>query len=163
MNQTLIPQVLDGLVAACRADTTLTGLKCQVFDGPYLVDLTSDTLLVVGGTGLDDDEDTSARSDQSWAHANTIERDETITVQCAAWAGSGDTDMRPRRDRAAAVVARVSDIVRSESDNPTDGAVLGVPGVLWAELASVDSLRQVQTELGATAVFTFTVSFRCRI
>ncbi len=137
------PALLDALLAAFRAHSGLRGVR--VWDGPALPSSEQDTLSVGGaGTERDDPEVTSA-----FTNAGLGQRSESVDVAIQIVSWTGDTDMRPRRERVYAILTAVN-------------AALGVDRALGGLVARVrlgDSvtLAQNQTESGAEAVLEFTI------
>lgn len=152
MGTSLIPAVIDALVAA--AQTAMPNVSVR--DGFTVTGDSGDFLMV----GADDpDSDTaadSASSQQAWAHANHMARDDNGEINCVALSWSGDSDQKAVRDAAYAIVAGIENVLRA---NPT----LDVPGVLWTGFGSTQTLRQDQYQEGVDARVSFTVAFRGRI
>lgn len=154
--QSLIADVIDGLYDTWTADSGLSALGVQLRDGEEPSTRSDPLELWVGGTGLDDDDTEAASSSRSWAHASAAsDVDETVIVTCAAWAWSGDPDLRTQRRAASDLLDAAAAVVR----NSTLGLA---PRVAWCEVSDVQ-LRQIQDQAGSAAVFTFSVRARCRI
>ncbi len=137
------PAVLDALLAAFRAHPAL--LDVRVWDGPPPPSSEQDQLSV-GGVGTDRDDSAVA---STFTSAGLGRRTETIDVSCRILCWTGDTEMRPRRERAYALLAT------------TDGA-LAVDRTLGGlvartRLGDTVTLAQNQTEDGAEAVLDFTI------
>ncbi len=137
------PAVLDALLDAFRAHPGLRGV--HIWDGPALPSSEQDSLAVGGvGSERDDPEVTS-----TFTNAGLGRRAETIDVSCQILCWTGDTDMRPRRERAYVLLTAA------------DGA-LAVDRTLGGIVARVRfgdtvTLAQNQTESGAEAVLDFTI------
>jgi hypothetical protein len=150
----LVPTVLTALVTACQASSNLTGVT--VVDGPRVADESDQDRLFIG---FDPEDDTAVTGDQQFAGMPGRSRDQTFEITCLAEAWTGDTDVPARRARAYQIMAAVEQLLR-----PTVGDhTLGVPGLLWAQLAGGENLAQRQTSRGAYAGVTFTVTCRARL
>lgn len=152
--QTRSHEFINALVTLWSANTVLTGLKCKVYDGPYVTDLSSRYRLFVGGTGMDSDEEMVAGELVS-PHAANVARDETLHITCAAWFVDGQKDMARARGNALAVVNEAVGYLRSDPG-------LSLPNTYYGGMDSYN-LRYAQTELGAAAVYTFVLRFTARI
>ncbi len=139
----IAPALLDALLAAFRAHPGLHGVR--VWDGPALPASDQDTLAVGGaGTERDDPEVTSV-----FTNGGLGQRAEAVDVAIQVVSWTGDTDMRPRRERVYAIVTAVD-------------AALGVDRTLGglvarARLGDSVTLAQNQTESGAEAVLEFII------
>ncbi len=134
------PEIVDALLGRFRADPGLRGVR--VWDGPPLPSSEQDQLSV--GDAQDDPALTSTRAGSSLGR-----RAETVDISCRILCWTGDTDMRPRRLRAFALLTTVAEAL---SVDPTlDGLVAR------ARLGETTALAQNQTESGAEAVLDFTV------
>ncbi len=139
----VVPAVLDALLDRFSAHPGLRGV--QVWDGPPLPSNEQDQLSV-GGVG-DTQDDPAVTS--TLTGAGIGRRAETVDVACRILCWTGDTDMRPRRLRAFALLAVVAE---SLNVDPTLGGF-----VARSRLAETITLAQNQTESGAEAVVDFTI------
>lgn len=90
---TAIPEVLDALVTLWRSADNLAGLRPdQVYDGPPITYLGTEGVSV-GASRKDDSVEFTLPS------AGLGSTGDRFTISCMAWSGSGDTAMKPRRDR----------------------------------------------------------------
>ncbi len=137
------PALLDALIEAFRAHVGLRGTR--IWDGPALASSDQDTLSVGGaGTERDDPEVTS-----TFTNAGLGQRAEgvDVAIQIVSW--TGDTDMRPRRERVYAILTAVDGALAA--DRTLEGLVARV------RLGDSVTLAQNQTESGAEAVLEFTI------
>lgn len=153
MTATRVDDVLTYLVAMATAAqaTTLAGVTVQ--DGPWpaaytVVDPKS---LILGGDFEPVNAAQSAVSaTQTPSRMGNNSMEEALFVRCAAVSQSGDTAMGPRRAEAVAIVEALEDLLTADQK-------LG--GLLQAAVTlSVDTLRQVQTRVGAYCAINFTLS-----
>ena len=150
--QTLAADVLDALVAAWKADATLTayGTRLLVSDGPPITDRSHEIELWVGATGLQPDE-TVVSGTQVFETINAADdQGEILNISCAIWVAQGTNDIATARRTAIDVF------------NAAIGAVQGSALGLGAEVynaTSVNSweLRQGQWTSGVGAVLAFVV------
>jgi hypothetical protein len=147
---------LNTLLAGTSAITTL----CTVYDGPPIVDRSSDVELWVGALGVDQDDDsiTFTRAPVTFGGGPAgAGRDETILIPCAIWAIGGETEPATRRAAIDAVFAQVCTALAVP--DPLGNPAVFCGGVEVAE----GSLRQLQTPDGAAVVLTFTIRVDARI
>ncbi len=137
------PAVLDALLEVLRMHPGLRGVR--IWDGPPLPSSEQDSL-VVGGVGSerDDPEVTS-----TFTNAGLGQRAESVDVACQIFCWTGDTDMRPRRERAYSLLTAADDALA------VDRTLGGL--VARARLGDTVRLAQNQTESGAEAVLDFTI------
>lgn len=152
--QTRTDEVILALVAAWSADAQLVALSCRVYDGPFDIDIAGRYRLFVGSTGLDEDDLTAAESEFVSPHAANVARDEAMRITCAAWYGDGSTDMARIRSRARTIVDEAIAHLRTDPG-------IALSNVFYGGMDAL-TLRQIQTNLGATAVYTFVVRFVAR-
>jgi len=154
MSETLIPDLLDALVAIWTADPTLAGYgtRLRVFDGPPITDRAAEIELWVGATGLESDEEVIVFN-QSRADFDG-DRDETLTVSNAVWVANGTHDIAAARRLAVAVYAAAASTVRIST--------LGVSGVMALDVTD-GRLRQGQFDTGVGCVLTFDVAAVCTL
>jgi hypothetical protein len=123
------PTVVDHLVAALRAADLL------VWDGPLVTGDTRDAVFV----GYDADPDSewlSAELGQSWAGLGARTREETFAVRCAVLATTGETEAKPARDAAFALLAVVETVLRAGPSlglTPTPMVAEVVPTAIYTE------------------------------
>ena len=144
---TRVDAVIDALVAALSADSTLAGL---VYDGPPV---TGDPLpdVVTIGFAYDEDDDTAADIRQELHELGAAaKRDETVDIRCAVMSSNGDGDMAAARTRCITLLGAVESVLRADYS-------LGLADVLRVELA-LGTLRQAQDSSGAAAFVQFTIT-----
>jgi hypothetical protein len=131
---TAIPEVLDALTAIWR-DASPAGLRPdQVHDGP-VVEYVGTEGVAVGASA----EDLSVEFAQPGADLGGGSG-EQATVTCLVWAGSGDTTMKPLRDRVDAVLDAL------ETALAADRTLRGAVSHAWL---TSGVLSQLQTGSGA--------------
>lgn len=141
-----LPAVVDALLATWRAALEVAALDVDVFDGPLgATTPASNDVLVVGL----EPPTTSAEGTQE-PHGMGNRLTEHFVIHSRVSSLSGDVDMKPRRDRAYAILAVLNGALKA---NPTLGGVcnrvfLGPELQLW----------QGQTPAGAVAEVSFDVS-----
>ncbi len=146
-----LPNVIDGLIATFGAVSGLT-----VFDGPEF-SLTSDSLgefVIVGGNG--DAQAESGGGTQEWAGLGHRSRNEEGPVICAIVVQTGDTAIKPSRDRAYVLLGQL------ESALVTDPTLGGAVMAGWL-LPLNHTLEAAENDLGSYVRVTFTVSYRTRL
>jgi hypothetical protein len=145
------PLVYDALIAKFQ---TLSGLA--VYDGPEFT-LTEDRVgefVIVGGNG--DPEGEPGGLDQQWVGLGAKSRDETGTVVCAVIVQSGDTTLKPSRDRAFAILDTLTASLLTDptlGGAVTDGWLLPLSG----------APEQRENSLGSYVRLSLTVSFKSRV
>ncbi len=139
----VVPAMLNALLDAFGAHPNLRGV--HVWDGPPLPSSDQDQL-AVGGVGSDRD-DSAVTS--TFTNSGLGRRTETLDVACRILCWTGDTDMRPRRERAYALLAAADGALA------TDRTLGGL--VARTRLGDTVTLAQNQTESGAEAVLDFTI------
>lgn len=154
MTETLIPDLLDALVAAWTADATLAayGTRLRIYDGPPTTDRAAEIELWVGATGLEADEEVIVFN-QSRADFDG-DRDETLTVSSAVWVANGTHDIAAARRLAVAVYAAAAATVRVST--------LAVAGVMALDVTD-GRLRQGQFDSGVGCVLTFDIAAACTL
>lgn len=143
-----VPELINALIAVGQADAGLNGV--QVTDGPEVTDSGARDWLIVGFDGDPDGDFTSAQTVGGWSDLS-IGREEQFQVTIAAIAQHGETDVRPVRERAYAIAARVEAWLRADPS-------LGLVSVEAAIEAT--QLMQAQTQQGAQATVLLTVAGR---
>jgi hypothetical protein len=152
VSESLIPDLLDALVAAWNADATLQtyGQRLRIFDGPPTTDRAAEIEIWVGATGLDADEEvvvfTQRRADFEG------DRDETLSISHAVWVANGSHDIAAARRLAVAVYAAAAATVRTST--------LSVAGVQAIDVSD-GRLRQGEFDTGVGCVLTFTTTAIC--
>ena len=152
MSETLIPDLLDALVTAWRADATLTayGDRLRIFDGPPLTDRAAEIELWVGATGLDADEEVVVFA-QNRADFDG-DRDETVTMAHAVWVANGSHDISAARRLAVTIYAAAAAVVRTST--------LSITGVQAIDVSN-GALRQGEFDSGVGCVLSFTTTATC--
>jgi hypothetical protein len=146
---------IDALLAILRAAPALADVA--VIDGPAATNYTTRRRLYIGwAPGADQAVDI----EQDFAYAGARRRDEAFTISGYAEAWAGDKDMALRRAAAFELLAQVEDALRATDAAPEAPTLNGT--VLWAHLTA-GGLTQEQTDSGALAALTFTVSCQARI
>lgn len=155
MATSAVPAAIDALLGILRAAPGLSGV--EVLDGPPVGDQAEADYVIVGWNPEDDQ---AADVQQDFAGAGARTRDEDFQLHCVVDTWSGDTEVKPRRDRAFALLAAVEDALRATDAAPEAPTLNGT--VLWAHLTA-GSLQQANTAQGVRARISFTVSCRARI
>lgn len=142
------------LVAACAADSTLTGLGTVVSDGLPVTNDRLDNLLVIGGTYPDDGVSVVAEGQQEWRSdgGTSAARDESVDVRCFALVETGDVDVATTRASAFSIVAAVEALLRANYS-------LGLSSVMSVEVVNV-AYQLTQGSDGTRVVVPFTVRIR---
>lgn len=95
---TAIPEVLDALVSMWRSAHDLAGLRDdQIYDGPSVNYIGTEGVAV--GASVDENS-----IEFSFPPSGLESTEERFTVACLVWSGSGDTAVKPRRDRVAEIL-----------------------------------------------------------
>ncbi len=145
------PQVYDGLV------TTFTAAGLTVYDGPEF-SLTSDSVgefVIVGGNG--DPDGDPGQLDQDWVGLGAKSRDEEGSVICSVVVQSGDTAIKPSRDRAFVILATLTTAITTD---PTLG---GAVASGWLSPPKAGNPEQRENSLGSYVRLTLTVPFKSRV
>lgn len=152
-----IADAIDGLLDLCRGSADLSDVS--IFDGPHVVngELTHGDRLFIGATV---EENSAASSEQEFASLGRGARDETITIQCTVETYAGEPDIKPRRDRAMAIMAVVEQLTR-QGQPGSDPRLGGI--ALWSHVSGPISLTQRQTDMGAQVELGFVVEVRARL
>lgn len=152
MSDTLIPDLLDALVAAWTADATLTayGQRLRIYDGPPITDRAAEIELWVGATGLEADEEVIVFTQQRADFEG--DRDEVLTIAHAVWVANGTHDISSARRLACQVYAAAAAVVRTST--------LSVAGVQAIDVSD-GRLRQGEFDSGVGAVLSFTTTAAC--
>jgi hypothetical protein len=156
----VIPLVIDALVAACSASPALSGVREE--DGLGVSEEATDALFI----GAEDPDstayDSAAQSSQEWASIGHLSRDERGSITCAAMSWSPDADPKAARDGVFSMLATVEGVLRAD---PSLGLVdSGAVALLICEMgADLRHNAYNGGESGAVAVVTFTVDFQARI
>lgn len=142
---TAIPEVLDALTAIWRTALP-AGLRAdQVFDGPPAGEYVGTEGVAVGASIQDNAvEFTQPAADVGGGSA------ERISVTCLAWSGSGDTAMKPRRDRVDEILGAL------EQTLSVDRTLGGVVSTAW--LTSGALVQQQNRGALVTAEFRISVT-----
>lgn len=155
-----IPRALDGLVALCTAQTGTGGLLdgVTVVDGPSVAPPSEQVLLFIGDSPVNGG--AGAFGTQDFVGFPARERDESYSLYCTAYSRSGDTVIKPERDRAFAIMAAVEKLVRPGyvgADITLGGAVQ------WCSVSGRISYFPAQTSSGAVVRLTWEVVCRERL
>ncbi|MGW4426380.1 hypothetical protein [Streptosporangium sp. NPDC004631] len=151
------PAVIDALtVRFTAAIAAAAGMeRVRVLDGPAVTAETDTELVYVGWDGDPDGDGQAVEATQDWAGIGARARDETLQVTCSVIVWSGDTAMRPRRDRCYAILGVLEAALRADPS-------LGLPPPTVAALAA-GNLWQAQTSAGAEVRVVFAVAVKTRI
>jgi hypothetical protein len=147
-------------MALCLAQTGSNGLLygVTIVDGPPIGNPSDQLLLFVG------DSPTSgapgALGTQDFAGMPARERDESFSVYCTAYARSGDTALKPERDRAFSIMGAVERLVRPSY--PGSDITLG-GAVSWCSVSGRIAYTPGQSENGAIVRLAFEVICRERL
>lgn len=155
-----IPRAIDGLVAMCRDAAVPSGLLdgVTIEDGPSVGDPSDQLLLYVADTPTAGA--VGALGTQAFASMPGRERDETYSIYCTAYSRSGDTALKPERDRAFAIMAAVEKLLRPGfvgSDLTLGGAVV------WCSVSGRIAYTPGQSESGAIVRLDFEIACRARL
>lgn len=157
MPETFFPALVAALYQKWSTDPDLAAAEWTVYDGPPGNEVSAGRKeLFVGASGEDfgDGEDAGA-TDQTWANANTTERDSTEQVVCGLWWSQGGPDMATVRAGVAAGLDVIAAGLRA--DLTVGGAVsfdVEVASVRW---------RQIRDTSGFTFGAVFVVRARSRV
>jgi hypothetical protein len=155
-----VPAIIDYLVATFTAAATLGQATPQVtvFDGTPTTDLDPFLSLWVGATDPDNpNAEVAADFTQQWGAMGKLGRDETSTIHCVAQAWSGIDDIKTVRLAASAIMAAVEALMQAEATGFGGNVLFPDPGITQA------ALTQNNTNLGAIARWSFSLTFRSRI
>ncbi|MFD3532040.1 hypothetical protein [Streptomyces sp. NPDC058664] len=155
MATSAVPAAIDALLEILRAAPALSGV--QIVDGPPVDDQSDADQLCIG---YQPGEGESASMLQDFAYIGARRRDENGVIPCWIDCWSGDSDIRPRRQRAFELLAVVEDALRASDAFPEAPTLNGV--VQWSQVAGA-SLRQNNTDQGTRAGVGFTVTYFARI
>lgn len=163
MTTSVVPAVIDYLVAQARAAPALAGV--MVVDGPQpsksLQDI--EQVLWIGADPADPGGD-MAQADQKWPYSDKARtRDEDAVVVCAAQHWSGDTSNKVHRDGAMAIIAALDDLIRGDpsAGGPGDASMGGL--VFWSGILGPYVFRPRQQGGGASMLVTFNVVYHARL
>lgn len=152
MTATKIDAAIDKLVALFDAATATA-----VYDGPATAFPTAEWI-VVGSDGPVAEEEDAARGAQTWKGLGALIRDEEILVTCACGSSTGnaETNAKPRRDAAKAILAACEEALRADP---------GLGGFTTGGAAAITeaTLRYITNTAGLGAVFVFTVTIPVRL
>jgi hypothetical protein len=155
MATSAVPDAIDALLAILRAAPALA--QVQIVDGPPVDDQSGADQLCIG---YQPGEGESASMLQEFTYAGARRREENGVINCWIDSWTGDSDIRPRRQRAFALLAVVEDALRGSQTAPEAPTLNGV--VQWSQVAG-GSLVQVNTDQGVRAGVAFTVTYLARI
>lgn len=150
-----IPRAIDGLVAMCNARAvtggTLDGV--EIYDG-YPVTMPSGEMYLEIATTPDTGNAPAVDGTQDFASIPGREKDEQFNIYCAAYARSGDTDLKVERDRAFSIMRAVEAMVRPRepgSDHTLGGAVR------WCQVSGRINYTPLQAQEGCAVRVEFEV------
>lgn len=155
MATSLVPQMITALVAAFTADPALGAgdpPPVRVADGPKVTGDTGPVALWIGVDDIATGQPIVANSEQQWMPGSGRRgRTEQLTVHCTIQAKSGSDDIAPLRAQAAAALAAVEDVLRTDP---------GLRGVLPNQDAAVTGAewRQFPISPGMAVRVMFTIS-----
>ncbi|WP_027930697.1 hypothetical protein [Amycolatopsis thermoflava] len=158
MTQWTFPAAVDAIVAALQA----AGLT--VWDGP-IVSGNYDDAVYIGYDGISaaGDEEPAGTTTQEWAAIGQRKRDEENTITCAVVAliGDSETSWKPVRDRIAAMVETVGQVLRDDS---ALGPSLGFTGRPYSMAEwSIGDYFQENGPAGMQARLLFTIRHKTRV
>lgn len=151
-----VPALIDYLVGLFTGSAALGQATppVTVFDGPNVTGLDPPLKLFVGLTDPDNlGIEAAATFTQARADLGSATRDETSAIHCVAEAWSGSDSISAVRHSAAAIVAAVETLVRTDTTQ-FGGSGFAQPGV------NVGELLQNNTPTGAIARIPFQIQFR---
>lgn len=152
----VVPALIDALVQ--KAAAALPAVL--VSDGFTLTEDPGDFMMI----GVEDPDnegfETSADSQQEWAHANHTARNQTGDITCAALSWNGNSDQKAARDAAYRLTSALATLLRND---PSLGLVPGSASMLVASFGTREQLIQTKDEKGALSLVVFTVHFQARI
>lgn len=162
MTDTRVADVLTALydlfVAEAYLAAEVTAGRLKIFDGPPAVDFEADSMLVVGGLPIVDDE---SETSVSWEWGSLgrsgqfADIDEVIDVPCGVSTVLGNSrDIRTARTSAITIYAKAASAIRAST--------LSLDVVMWCTTA-VSAIKQTQTPTGAECLVAFTARVRTRI
>jgi len=141
---TAIPEVLDALTAIWRTAQPAGLRPDQVHDGPPAGEYTGTEGVAVGASVQDNGVEFTAPAADIGGGSG-----EEATVTCMAWAGSGDTKMKPLRDRVDAVLDALEQALAE------DRTLRGAVSSAWL---TSGALVQQQTGRGALVTAEFRIN-----
>lgn len=156
MSTSVVPGLIDALVAACTTGLPLV----NILDGVGDTNDPGDYLMI--GVQDPDVEPLSPAADSSETPATfgtNRSRDERGTLWFTAYSWNGDGDQKAARDAAYATTAYVATLVRQRATPP-----FGISALITVEFAT-DSQRlaQGQFTVGAVAQVMFGINYRARL
>lgn len=141
-------------VIATLISTFDAALSVPVVDGPQPASVAYDRYVTVGATG--EPGDVAVASLEPSGLGPGTWRDEFGSVDCAAWAWSGGTDIPILR---AAALALAEQCLAAVWADRTLGGLLQVPGATTGEVR----YEPAQTDKGAIVRATFTVAYQALV
>ena len=166
----LVPQIIDYLVAQAQASTVLGADLPDpviVLDGP---EITGDTLaesrhLWIGGLpSATATEAVTASADQDFAFSDRGRtRNETGDIMCAADAWGGSTVLKTHRDACHAIVSAVELLLRGDPVSGGPGDYTMGDLVLWSQVAGPYEWTPRQTQDGAGMLCIFKITYEGRL
>lgn len=139
---TVIPAAIDALLEACRTAPALHGV--QVFDGADVVAAAP----VYVAIGLDAEDSFPGDGVSAQAGLAGPRRQDVASIACLTWASSGNTPIKPVRDKADELFGAVRDLI--QADTRLGGAVTFAEVITYA-------YRPFRSTKGAAAQVEFSV------
>lgn len=144
----LLPNMIDALLAAF---TTAVGPSTPVYDGLPPASTADPEYLVVGDDGSGKVDSTF---DQNWAALGKRAKDELGVVYCVVSVQTGDTVLKPSRDRAFQLIGLCETALKDNVD--LDRLVL------WTNFTG-GTYRTIQNTKGSAVSVSFTVTYKARL
>lgn len=151
MATTALPNLIDAVVAALKAASSLSGVT--IYDGIEIDSSDPTNWIAVGHDGGEDGEVVVAniRNEYKTLGAKSMFEDGFLNCTLVSW--TGDTSLSACRVSAYALLDAVDTVIRSD---PSFGGV-----VLYSGLES-NSPTYLQTNQGAGIQINFTISYRAK-
>lgn len=163
----VVPQVIDWLVAAAKASPLLGAAAdpVTVFDGlqPGESVQAIPRVLWIGGDPLSPSDPVAEASQVLAAGTQARKVDEDGAIALAAQHWSGDPSNKVHRDGAAAIVGGVELLLRglARTGGPGDAEMGGL--VYWSAVSGPYDWRPRQTSKGALMLVTFHITYAARL
>ena len=142
--------VVDAILTALRADSTLSSIPAQIVDGPMLTQEYGTTVIYIGWEG-DPENDSAGTISQNYHDMGpSATRDETISIFCVVQVFRGDDDMSTARSDAGTALGAIESVLRTTP-------ALGLANVLRCEMSD-SAVRQVRSDLGIAVEHAFTIT-----
>lgn len=154
---TRVPAIIDYLVNSFTAAATLGAAAnpVTIIDGPEVFTYDGRALWVgVGDVQIGDPAPEGATSTQRWVGMGAHAINEELSVPCIIQGWGGDQKFRPARLDAAAILAAVEDIIRTDPSLTALALWTNVTDAVW---------RQGFTDKGAAVRLPFRITSTARI